>query len=113
FARQTVESIIDELKPVFDPKKEVWDIIRVKSRFRYKSLWHDPRYSANSWGSVVLNSILPGNPFSYPKSIFTVRDCIDAGLNNSDHGYVLDYFAGSGTTGHAVINLNREDGGRR
>jgi len=113
FARQTVESIIDELAPVYDPKKGVWDIIRNKSRFRYKSLWHDARYSANSWGTVVLNSILPGNPFTYPKSIFTVRDCVDAGLNNSSEGNVLDYFAGSGTTGHAVINLNREDGGRR
>lgn len=66
-----------------------------------------------SRGSVVLNSMLPGNPFTYPKSIYTVRDCVDAALNNSATGIVLDYFAGSGTTGHAVINLNREDNGNR
>jgi adenine-specific DNA-methyltransferase len=113
FARNTVESILGELSAEFNKKKSTWDIIRKKSRFRYKSLWEDKRYSANSWGSVILNSILPGNPFTYPKSIYTVRDCIDAALNNETSGDILDYFAGSGTTGHAVINLNREDGGKR
>lgn len=113
FARDTVESIRNELTAEFDTKKQTWDIVRRKSKFRYKSLWHDKRYSANSWGSVVLNNILPNNPFTYPKSIFTVIDCIDAGLNNEKDGLVLDYFAGSGTTAHAVINLNREDGGNR
>jgi len=51
-------------------------------------------------------------PFAYPKSIFTVEDAIFS--YNADENFVcLDYFAGSGTTGHAVINLNREDGGTR
>jgi adenine-specific DNA-methyltransferase len=113
FARDTVESIRNELSAVFDETKNLWDIVRRKGQFRYKSLWHDKRYSANSWGSVVLNNILDNNTFTYPKSIFTVRDCIDASLNNSKTGVVLDYFAGSGTTGHAVINLNREDKGHR
>ena len=113
FARNTVESISDELTAEYNQKKNTWDIIRKKSKFRYKSVWEDKRYSANSWGSVVLNNILPNNPFTYPKSIYTVRDCVDAGLNNSKNGIVLDHFAGSGTTGHAVINLNREDSGNR
>lgn len=113
FARDSVETISGELTAEYNPKKKVWDIIRTKSKFRYKTLWSDKRYSANSWGSVVLNNILPANPFAYPKSIFLVRDCIDAGLNNQPVGTVLDFFAGSGTTAHAIINLNREDGGKR
>jgi len=113
FARHTVESIVGELSAEYNSKKDIWDIVRTKSRFRYKSLWSDKRYSANSWGSVILNSIIPENTFTYPKSIFTVRDCLDAALNNESKGNVLDFFAGSGTTGHAVINLNREDGGKR
>ena len=112
-ARNTVESIIDELSTEFNKKKGTWDIIRKKSRFRYKSLWNDKKYSANSWGSVILNNMLPGKIFTYPKSIFTVLDCVDVALNNERSGNVLDYFAGSGTTGHAVINLNREDAGER
>jgi adenine-specific DNA-methyltransferase len=51
------------------------------------------------------------NPFSYPKSIHTVEDALYAIQENSC--LCLDYFAGSGTTAHAVINLNREDGGKR
>lgn len=113
FARDTVESIIDELNVKYDSRKNKYDIIRTKSKFRYKSLWSDKRYSANSWGSVVLNNIIPNSPFNYPKSIYSVKDCIDAGLNNSIQGLILDYFAGSGTTGHATIKLNREDNGKR
>jgi adenine-specific DNA-methyltransferase len=113
FAQNTVSAIYDELKAEFNTKKQHWDIIRTKSKFRYKSLWTDKRYSANSWGSVVLNNMFPTCPFTYPKSIYTVLDCIDAGLNNKNTGIILDYFAGSGTTGHVVINLNREDDGQR
>ncbi|MDG6778271.1 DNA methyltransferase [Thiomicrorhabdus sp. zzn3] len=113
FARDSVESIFNELSAEYNTTKGHWDILRRKVRFRYKSNWSDKRYSANSWGSVVLNNMMPGNPFTYPKSIYNVLDCVDAALTNQKNGLVLDYFAGSGTTGHAVINLNREDQGNR
>ena len=113
FARQSVEDIKAELFTKQDAETAEWDIIRKKTRFNYKTVWTGKRYSANSWGSRVLNNILRDNEFSYPKSIYTVRDCIDAALNNESSGTVLDYFSGSGTTGHAVINLNREDDGQR
>ena len=113
FARDSVESIKNELRAEYDKKKKMWDIMRTKSAFRYKTVWTDKRYSANSWGSAVLNNILSKNLFTFPKSLFTVMDTIDACLNNINIGFILDYFAGSGTTGHAVINLNREDGGKR
>jgi adenine-specific DNA-methyltransferase len=113
FARNTVESILGELKAEYDKKKKQWDIIRTKSMFNYKTVWTDSKYSANSHGSRILNEMLPSNSFTFPKSIFTVRDCIDAGMNNRKVGIVLDFFAGSGTTAHAVINLNREDDGNR
>jgi adenine-specific DNA-methyltransferase len=113
FARDTVESIFNELKAKFDERTRTWDIIRTKTRFNYKTVWTDSRYSANSYGSRILNEMLPANIFTFPKSIYTVRDCIDASLKNRSNGLILDYFAGSGTTGHSVINLNREDGGSR
>jgi adenine-specific DNA-methyltransferase len=49
--------------------------------------------------------------FSYPKSIYTVKDAVY--ISSSKNGVVLDYFAGSGTTAHATIALNREDHGNR
>ena len=77
------------------------------------SNWVDPRYNAGTFGANLLSDIIgTHNPFSYPKSIHTVGDALFAAGVESD-AVCLDYFAGSGTTGHAVMNLNREDGGRR
>ena len=77
------------------------------------SNWTDPRYNAGTYGANLLRDILgEQNSFSYPKSLYTVEDAIFAvSLNAGEH--VLDFFAGSGTTGHAVIDLNRQDGGKR
>ena len=78
------------------------------------SNWTHKKYNAGEHGTNLLKKLFgSGNVFSYPKSINTVRDCIDACIYNMTDATVLDYFAGSGTSGHAVINLNREDGGRR
>lgn len=113
FARNTVESILDELEAKYDEQKKQWDIIRTKKRFNFKTVWTGSKYSANSYGSRILNEILGSNLFTFPKSIFTVRDCIDAALCNQNKGLILDFFAGSGTTTHAIIDLNREDMGKR
>jgi len=77
------------------------------------SNWIGSRYNAGTHGANLLSDILGvHNPFSYPKSIYTVEDALFA-AGMDDESVCVDYFAGSGTTGHAVINLNREDGARR
>ncbi len=77
-----------------------------------KTLWTKPKYSATSHGTKLLFDILgSGMHFSYPKSIHLTADAIRYWADESTE--ILDHFAGSGTTGHAVINLNREDGGKR
>lgn len=78
------------------------------------SMWIDKKYSASTNGTNLLTNLFgKSGLFSFPKSIYTVYDAINAGLFNNKDGIVLDYFAGSGTTGHAVIDLNRDDLGRR
>ena len=73
------------------------------------SCWFDARYSATEHGTALLKAMFGELIFSYPKSIHAVTDAIyTAGASWTD-ACVLDYFAGSGTTGHAVINLNRKD----
>ena len=113
FARNSVETIINELSVEYNKSRKIWDVIRRKTRFNYKTVWIDKKYSANNNGAKLLNGILTGNKFNFPKSIYTVMECIKAAEGGSNNGITLDYFAGSGTTGHAVINLNREDGGKR
>lgn len=76
-----------------------------------KTLWAESKYSATTHGTKLLIELLKDNRFSYPKSIYLVSDTLQYWMAEED--IVLDYFAGSGTTAHAVINLNREDGGRR
>ena len=77
------------------------------------SNWVDSRYNAGTFGANLLGHIIGRhNPFPYPKSVHTVSDAIFA-ARVGRNAHCADYFAGSGTTGHAVINLNREDGGQR
>lgn len=77
------------------------------------SSWFDSKYSATEHGTAVIKALFGDNVFSYPKSIHAVIDAIYiAGASKKD-ALVLDYFAGSGTTGHAIIRLNQGDGGDR
>jgi adenine-specific DNA-methyltransferase len=74
--------------------------------------WSDPSYSASESGTKLLKNLFGAKDFDFPKSINLVVDCLRV-CNVTRESTVLDYFGGSGTTGHAVINLNREDGGVR
>ena len=77
-----------------------------------KTVWAQPEYSATSHGTKLLLDILgSGLHFSYPKSIHLTTDAIRFWADES--ALVLDFFAGSGTTGHSVIKLNRDDEGNR
>jgi adenine-specific DNA-methyltransferase len=78
-----------------------------------KSFWDNPLYSASEHGTQVLDRILGvREAFPFPKSPHAVRDCIRIASDSKD-AIVLDFFAGSGTTGQAVLELNKEDKGRR
>ena len=76
-----------------------------------KNLWTDKKYFPEFQGTNLLKKILGENLFSYPKSLYAVLDTLK--LMTSDEDLILDFFAGSGTTGHATIELNKEDGGDR
>lgn len=113
FARNTVEKIKDDLIVHEISSRGIFDIKRVKNNFNFKTVWTNSKYSANNHGTQLLNKIIEHGAFSYPKSLHAVIDCLVAGLNNKKEAIILDYFAGSGTTAHAVIELNKEDGGKR
>jgi len=75
--------------------------------------WDNSSYSASESGTKVLQNILGSSrEFSYPKSIHATVDCLRV-TNLDSEDICLDFFAGSGTTAQAVIDLNREDQGRR
>jgi adenine-specific DNA-methyltransferase len=90
--------------------------LKVDNEGKYKPIfsnWTDKKYNAGVYGTNVLNAIIGESLFSYPKSIFNVMDCIGSVSKINNNITVIDYFAGSGTTGHATIRLNRDDSGNR
>jgi adenine-specific DNA-methyltransferase len=75
-----------------------------------KSFWFKPEYSGAT-GTKIIKELLGDKVFSYPKSVYLVKDTIEISTDKND--IVLDFFAGSGTTAQAVLELNKEDGGNR
>ena len=78
-----------------------------------KTWWGDSKYASSNHGAKVLKDLFVDNPLDFPKSVALVEDCIRASGGGKQGAQIVDYFAGSGTTGHAVINLNRKDNGKR
>jgi adenine-specific DNA-methyltransferase len=93
-------------------KDGVFQVQLLKDEDRPKTVWVDKKYDANIYGTQILGSIIK-TKFPFPKSLYTVEDCIMAVLNGKKDAIILDYFAGSGTTGHAVLNINKMDDGNR
>lgn len=77
-----------------------------------KAIWLEPEFN-NEVGKEVLGELFGDAVFDFPKSPYLVKRCIELGTSSDDECIVLDSFAGSGTTGHAVLQLNAEDGGNR
>ena len=80
---------------------------------RPTTVWVESRHSAPDHGKKMLGALLPTRSFPFPKSLYAVEDSLRLFLANKQDATVLDFFSGSGTTAHAVMRLNRQDGGRR
>jgi adenine-specific DNA-methyltransferase len=77
------------------------------------TIWNRPAHNAGYYGSGVISSLLPGRKFPFPKSLYAVEDALRFAVAGKPEATVVDFFSGSGTTAHAVMRLNRQDGGRR
>ena len=77
-----------------------------------RTWWGDKKYASANLGAKMLKDLFGEKRFDFAKAPELVADCIRA-MTKNEHAIILDYFAGAGTTGHAVIKLNREDGGKR
>ena len=89
-------------------------IDKIKKGTRPKSVWTDSKYDASSHGTKLLKNLFEGQKvFSYPKSINAVKDVIEILSERGGDDIILDFFAGSGTTAHAVLELNKQDNGNR
>mgnify|MGYP000914973491 CR=1 FL=1 len=91
--------------------------VYIKARINDKgvlplTVWDDKKYSSTEYGANLLKKIFHATYFDYPKSLYAVIDSLKIGNLDKD-SIVLDFFSGSATTAHAVMQLNAEDGGKR
>ena len=113
FGHDTVGDIISELSVKNNRNTKLLEIIRTKTAINYKTIWTDSCYSAKEHGTNLLTKMFNKPVFSFPKSIHAVKDCIGLAVRENPKEIILDYFGGSGTTAHAVIELNRSGNGHR
>lgn len=78
-----------------------------------RSVWNQVAHDAGSHGTSLLQQIIPGGKFPFPKSVYAVRDTIRFFIAHKPDALVVDFFAGSGTTLNAVNLINAADGGQR
>jgi adenine-specific DNA-methyltransferase len=89
------------------------ELLLVEDLTRAKTVWKRARHDAGWHGAVVLRKLLNGRYFDFPKSLYAVKDALEPILRHKPDALVLDFFAGSGTTMHALALLNASDGGHR
>jgi len=75
--------------------------------------WRIASHDSTQYGSRLISQLLPGRKFPFPKSLYAVEDTLRFFVADKPDAVVLDFFAGSGTTAHAVMRLNKRDAGRR
>lgn len=75
--------------------------------------WRVKSHDAGQYGSSLLKTLIPNRSFPFPKSLYAVEDALRFFISDKPNAVILDFFAGSGTTAHAVMRLNHQDGGQR
>lgn len=75
--------------------------------------WKIASHDASAYGSTLLTNMLLSKKFAFPKSLYAVHDTLRFFVVDKPNALVVDFFAGSGTTLHAINLLNAEDGGKR
>lgn len=78
-----------------------------------KTIWNQRSHDATAYGTSLLTKIIGNNRFSFPKSLYAVHDALRFFIADKPDALVVDFFAGSGTTIHAVNLMNSEDNGHR
>lgn len=109
------ETFIELNKDNYFKAKKEGNKIAIYHKYReqqvLKNVWIDKKYQSEFHGTNLLKKIFGDKRFDYPKSLYLIMDILK--ITSKENAVILDFFAGSGTTGHAVLELNNEDGGNR
>lgn len=78
-----------------------------------KTVWVRDSHNSQASGTLLLKRLISERSFPFPKSLYTVEDSLRFFVKEKPQATIVDFFAGSGTTAHAVMRLNKQDGGCR
>ena len=95
------------------PDGSVIAVYNTQRKVMPKTQWTFKSHDAREYGTYLLDRTIGEKRFSYPKSLYAVMDCLKYFEAGKPDALIVDFFAGSGTTLHAVNLMNAEDGGRR
>lgn len=96
-----------------DPDGAIRAVHRERKGVIPKRVWNMASHNAENGGSQLLSKLIPDRRFPFPKSLYAVEDALRFFVGDKPEAVILDFFSGSGSTAHAVMRLNRQDGGRR
>jgi adenine-specific DNA-methyltransferase len=111
YSRDSVDAILGKLEPKMG--RESVQIIFHKDAGTMRSVWQGARYDSSEYGTKLVEDLVGPAGFTFPKSIWAVSDAVQIMTSNDPEALVLDFYAGSGTTGHAVWEVAKVAGGRR
>lgn len=83
-----------------------------EGRMMARSVWWDKDTNTEK-GTLLVKDLMEGKVFDYPKPVEMIMRILEMGTQNDENDLVLDFFSGSATTAHAVMQLNAKDGGHR
>jgi adenine-specific DNA-methyltransferase len=109
YSRDSVESIREKLEPKMG--RESVQIIFHKDSGTMRSVWQGAKYDSSEYGTKLVEELLGPAGFTFPKSIWAVAEAIQLMTHDEPNALVLDFYAGSGTTGHAVWESIKMTGG--
>lgn len=110
YSNESVKNILGSLEVRHG--RTTRQVIFNKTTSVMRSVWQAPRYDSSEYGTKLVYDLVGDAGFAYPKSLWAVCDSIRVMIEGSPGAIVLDFFAGTGTTGHAVWDLNRTQGGQ-
>lgn len=111
YAKQSVSSILECLEA--KEGRSSIQVIYNKAEGTMKSVWVNSKYDASEYGTKLVDKLVANAGFTYPKSLWAVYDAVKAVVRNDKNAIILDFFGGSSTTAHAVMELNKDDNGNR
>ena len=111
-ARKEIESGIAIVEGERDDGSKIARYVEASTK-AVTTQWDFTSHSAEHGGTRVLKALIPGRNFPYPKSLYAVEDVLRLFVANKPNAIIVDFFAGSGTTAHATMRLNRLDDGIR